>query len=440
MRPQEIISKKRDGERLSREEIEAFISGVTNASWADYQTSALLMAMYLNELNSEEQASITQAMLNSGDVLDFSEIDRPKVDKHSTGGVGDKTSLIIAPVLAACELAVPMISGRGLGHTGGTLDKLESIPGYRVDLNEAEIKSIVKKCGFVMAGQTKNLVPADKKIYALRDATATVSSVPLMVASIMSKKLAEGLDSLVLDVKTGSGAFMKTVVESERLARALIETGTTCGVKTCALITNMNEPLGMYVGNALEVFECLKILRNEAAEAMLPVSIISRELASRLLLSAGVCDSLETARQKFTESIESGRALDLFAKNIELQGGDASVCENPESLFSNELAHFEIPSTKSGVLTGIDTAGIGNFIVSFGGGRTKKEDVIDSRIGCAIHKKIRETVAIGDSLATFFLPKTVKFSVEFAEALFEFDGEFPEFTNVEGQEVIVSPR
>ena len=281
MRAQDIIQKKRDGGKLSGGEINSFIKGVTSGNWADYQTSALLMAMFIRGLDTDEQNALTSAMLHSGEVLDFSELETPVADKHSTGGVGDKTSLIIAPLVACCGISVPMISGRGLGHTGGTLDKLESISGYNVNLSTDEFKKIIKNCGFAMSGQTAEIAPADKKIYALRDATATVPLIPLIVASIMSKKLAEGLDALVLDVKTGSGAFMCEFEDSKKLARALIETGNNFGVKTVAVISDMNQPLGKFVGNALEVYECIKILRNEADSQMLPTLELSVELAAQ---------------------------------------------------------------------------------------------------------------------------------------------------------------
>ncbi len=268
MRPQEIIAKKREGAELSAENINSFIYGVCDGSWADYQISALLMAMFIRGLKQDEQEALTHAMLYSGEVLDFSDINAPKADKHSTGGVGDKTSLIIAPLVAACGVAVPMISGRGLGHTGGTLDKLEAIPGYNVKLLKAEFLALIKKCGFAMAGQTAEMAPADKKLYALRDATATVPSIPLIVASIMSKKLAEGLDALVVDVKTGSGAFMQSLEKSRTLAEELVKTGTNFGVRTEAVVSDMSQPLGKYVGNALETYECIRILQNNSDALM----------------------------------------------------------------------------------------------------------------------------------------------------------------------------
>src|SRR3954471_16864690 len=269
MRPQEIIRIKRDGGKLAREEIDAFINGVCDGTWADYQISALLMAIFVKGLDPEEQGAMTYAMLHSGEILNFSDIDKPKADKHSTGGVGDKTSLIIAPLVASCGVAVPMISGRGLGHTGGTLDKLESTPGYNVNLSTGEFRNIIEKCGFGMTGQTADIAPADKKLYAMRDATATVPYIPLIVGSIMSKKLAEGLDALVLDVKTGSGAFMKSLGDAKQLAEALVRTGKEFHVRTQAVVSDMSQPLGKFAGNALEVYECIKIMRNEADDEML---------------------------------------------------------------------------------------------------------------------------------------------------------------------------
>jgi pyrimidine-nucleoside phosphorylase len=296
MRPQEIIAKKRDGKSLSREEIDAFVAGVSAGDWADYQSSAMLMAMFIRGLDVEEQTALTHAMLYSGAVLDLSKIERPKADKHSTGGVGDKTSLIVAPLAASCGLAVPMISGRGLGHTGGTLDKLESIAGYNVNLTTSDFERIIGECGFAMMGQTAEIAPADKKLYAIRDATATVPYIPLIVASIMSKKLAEGLDALVLDVKTGSGAFMPDLADSKRLAEAMVATGKAFDVETQAVVSDMGQPLGKHVGNASEVYECIKIMRGEGNPATDPTRELSLELAARMLLLAGVAASIEEGR------------------------------------------------------------------------------------------------------------------------------------------------
>src|SRR5438477_2567912 len=288
MRPQDIIRKKRDGGELSREEIEFFVRGITRGDVADYQSTALLMAIFLNGMTDDEQAALTQAMLHSGEILDFSDISRPKADKHSTGGVGDKTSLLIAPFAAAAGVCVPMISGRGLGHTGGTLDKLESIPGYRVDLSLKEFRSVLDQAGFAMNGQTSEIAPADRKLYSLRDATATVEAIPLIVASIISKKGAAGLDAMVIDVKTGSGAFMRAQDRARELARALVRTGNSIGVKSQALITDMNQPLGRAVGNAVEVRECIELLRGEFAEGARPVLDLCIELVARMIYLSGL--------------------------------------------------------------------------------------------------------------------------------------------------------
>jgi len=402
MRPQDIITKKRDGKRLSQEEISFFIEGVTDGSWADYQTTALIMAMFLNELNADEQSFITQAMLNSGEVLDFSDIDKPKADKHSTGGVGDKTSLIIAPLAASCGLAVPMISGRGLGHTGGTLDKLESIPGFNVNLTTSEFKRIVKECGYAMAGQTADIAPADKKIYALRDATATVSTVPLIVASIMSKKLAEGLDTLVLDVKTGNGAFMVEFEDAKRLAKAMVETGISCGVKTQALITDMNQPLGKYVGNAHEVFECVKVLRNEIDENMKPMVKVSLELAARMLSLSGITESSEKGREMLLQKLESGEALEKFQQNLEMQNGMPEICDKPKKLLDESLKEFPIKAANNGFVSEIETTDIGNAISEIGGGRVKAEDTIDHAVGFSCEKKLCDEVKTGATLGVLY--------------------------------------
>src|ERR1700730_9230522 len=326
MRPQDIIRKKRDGGELSREEIFFFIDGVTHAHIADYQTSALLMAIYLNGMNHAEQQALTEAMLQSGSILDFSDIPKPKADKHSTGGVGDKTSLLIAPFAAAVGVCVPMISGRGLGHTGGTLDKLESIPGYRVDLSLKEFRAVLDRAGFGMNGQTAEIAPADKKLYALRDAPATVEAIPLIVASIISKKHAAGLDAMVMDVKTGSGAFMREHDRARALARALVTTGNSLGVRSQALITDMNEPLGRAGGNSIEVLECIVLLGGEIKKGARPVLELSIELAARMVVLAGLDSSVESARERIRQVHQSGAALECFRKNVAAQGGDPRVC------------------------------------------------------------------------------------------------------------------
>ena len=402
MRPQDIIAKKRDGRELTDSEMADFVRGACDASWADYQISALVMAMFIRGLSDAEGETLVREMLHSGQVLDFSDIDRPKADKHSTGGVGDKCSLVIAPLAAACGVAVPMISGRGLGHTGGTLDKLESIPGFNVNLTSEEFHRVIRECGYAMAGQTADIAPADKKIYALRDATATVPYIPLIVASIMSKKLAEGLDALVLDVKTGSGAFMQKREDAVALAKAMVECGGKFGVRTEAVVTDMGQPLGKYVGNALEVYECVKILRNEVEPAVEPTRDISIELSARMLVLTGIAKDLEKAKKTCVEKLESGGALELFRRNVELQGGNASVCDHPESLVSADVSRFDIVTESDGYITAVDTMAIGDGMCVLGGGRTKAEDSIDPAVGFASDLKIGDRVDQGQSLATIF--------------------------------------
>ncbi len=402
MRPQEIIANKRDGQELSQREIEAFVNGVTNETWADYQISALLMAIFLRGFSLDEQNNLTKAMLESGDSIDFSDIDAPKADKHSTGGVGDKTSLIIAPMVAACGVSVPMISGRGLGHTGGTLDKLESIVGYNVNLTTEQFKQVIKSCGFAMSGQTKKLVPADRKLYALRDATATVESVPLIVSSVMSKKLVEGLDALVLDVKTGSGAFMQKSDDAKNLAAALVKTGNDFGVKTEAVISDMNQPLGKFVGNALEVFECIKILRGEIDASMSATLELSIELSARMLVLCGVVDTIQDSRFKIQDSLESGKALEKFRQNIELQNGNPNICDKPENLLDKSLIKIEIKAKTAGFVTEIDATAIGEAVSKIGGGRIKIEDKIDFAVGFECVKKLSDKLETGETMGFIF--------------------------------------
>lgn len=406
MRPQEIIAKKRDGKVLSDIDIGLFIDGVCDGSWADYQISALVMAMFMGGMNQREQDSITRAMLESGTVMDFSDIDAPKADKHSTGGVGDKTSLVIAPIAAACGIAVPMISGRGLGHTGGTLDKLESIPGFDVNLSFPRFKKILKTCGMALAGQTKNIAPADKKIYALRDATATVPTIPLIVASIMSKKLAEGLDALVLDVKTGSGAFIAEFARSKQLAEALCKTGIAFGVNTEALVTDMSEPLGKYVGNAVETYECIKILRGESDAAMMPTLDLSIELTANMLVQTRIAATQKEAKAKVKLALDSGDALERFRRNIELQSGDPSICDKPEKLLTKRLRKHEIVSPKNGYVSTVDALAVGQAVRDIGGGRVKAEDSVDHAVGFESVSKIGAKVKKGDVLGIVYTRTT----------------------------------
>ncbi len=402
MTPQDLIRKKRDGARFTENDIETFINGVSDGSWADYQITALVMAMFIHGLNLTEQSALVRAMLHSGETLDFSDVDAPKADKHSTGGVGDKTSLIIAPLAAACGVAVPMISGRGLGHTGGTLDKLESIPGYNVRLTKPQIKQVLKKCGFALAGQTKKLVPADRKLYALRDACAMVESVPLIVASIMSKKLAEGLDALVLDVKTGNGAFMDTLWDARVLAKYLVAAGKDFGVNTEAVISDMNQPLGRFAGNALEVFECLNIMRGEVDELSQPTLDLSIELTARILVLTGVESDFEAACAKCLDKIWDGSALEKFRENIALQKGDPSICDDPGKLLEKGIKRIDLVANESGFVTEIETRAVGAAICEIGGGRVKAEDGIDYAVGLECKSKLGDEISKGDVLGTVY--------------------------------------
>jgi pyrimidine-nucleoside phosphorylase len=402
LRPQDVIRKKRDGERLSREEISFFIDGVTRGTVADYQISALLMAIYLNGMDDAEQEMLTNAMLHSGNTLDFSDIAKPKADKHSTGGVGDKTSLLIAPLVAACGVCVPMISGRGLGHTGGTLDKLESIPGYRVDLSAGEFERVLKSVGYAMSGQTAELAPADKKMYALRDATSTVEAIPLIVASIISKKGAAGLEAMVIDVKVGSGAFMRDEDRARALAHALVRTGNACGIRTRALLTDMNQPLGQAVGNSLEVKECIELLRGEGTEGAQPVLELSLELAAHMLVLSHVDESLAAARDRLRITLNSGRALECFRQNVAAQGGEPRVCDDPAGFLPLVQESFKVESPRSGFVTKVNTAEIGHAIAAIGGGRVRIEDAIDPTVGFIAEARIGDGVSEGATIGTVY--------------------------------------
>jgi pyrimidine-nucleoside phosphorylase len=408
LRPQDVIRKKRDGLSLTREEINFFIDGVTSGNVADYQISALLMAVYLKGMNQDEQQALTEAMLNSGNILDFSDIPKPKADKHSTGGVGDKTSLIIAPMVAACGVCVPMISGRGLGHTGGTLDKLESIPGYRVNLSADEFKRVLDDVGYAMAGQTAELAPADKKMYALRDATATVEAIPLIVASIISKKGAAGLDAMVIDVKVGNGAFMREPERAKELAHALVSTGNSCGIQTRALLTDMNQPLGEAVGNSLEVVECIELLRGDVSEGARPVLELSVELCAHMLLLAKVDETIEAARERLQGVLDSGEALECLRRNIEAQGGEPRVCDDPTGFLPLVKESVRVESPRSGYITNIDTAEIGHTIAAIGGGRVRIEDVIDPTVGFLAELKLGDRVSAGDSIGVVYCADQTK--------------------------------
>src|SRR5947208_806844 len=367
MRAVDIIASKRDGRALSLEEIRYFVDGVTAGTLPDYQASALLMAVVLRGRTAEDTAWLTDAMDHSGVRVDLGDIPGVKVDKHSTGGVGDKTSLILAPLAAACGLLVPMMSGRGLGHTGGTLDKLEAIPGFRVSLSLDEMKTALREVGCAMIGQTAQIAPADKKLYALRDVTATVESIPLISASIMSKKIAEGIDALVLDVKTGSGAFMKTEADSRRLAESLVSIGNASGVRTQAVITAMDQPLGRAVGNALEVVECLEVLKGGGPRDLIDVSI---ELTARMLVAGGVAANRAAGERLARESIASGAGLERFRRIIEQQGGEPRVVDDYDRL-PKAPARQIVTAARSGYVSRLDAELIGRASVSLGAGRDR---------------------------------------------------------------------
>ncbi|GIL17135.1 MAG: thymidine phosphorylase [Oligoflexia bacterium] len=395
MLPAEIIKKKRNGQSLSNEEIQFFIRSYTDGSLPDYQMSALLMAIYFSGMNEAETLSLTKAMLNSGVVVDFSNLALHKVDKHSTGGVGDKTSLILGPIVAAAGVAVPMISGRGLGHTGGTLDKLESIPGFNTQISIDDFKSMIAKHGISFIGQTKEICPADKKIYALRDVTATVESLPLICASIMSKKLAEGIDSLVLDVKFGNGAFMKTAEKAEELARALMSIAQGYGKKVSALITNMNQPLGRFAGNALEVEECLSIMKNEGHPMDQDTRELSLKLSAEMLYLAGKAKTKADGYKLATEILESGKALAKFEELCKIQGGDLSRLPKPKH-------QVLIKSTEDGFVSTMETEKIGVIGIQIRAGRAQTTDLIEPTAGIQFHKKVGDKVSAGETLFTLF--------------------------------------
>jgi pyrimidine-nucleoside phosphorylase/thymidine phosphorylase len=396
MRAVDLIRKKRDNQELTREEIEFLIRGCTRGEIPDYQMSAWLMSVWLRGMSGAELAALTESMLRSGEVLDLSDVPGRKVDKHSTGGVGDKTSLVLAPIAAAGGLRVPMISGRGLGHTGGTLDKLESIPGFNVNLSLAEFRRVLRECGMALIGQTSEIAPADKKIYALRDVTATVESPNLICASIMSKKLAEGIDALVLDVKTGSGAFMKKEEDSVHLAKLMVETGGRMGKKVVALITDMDQPLGATAGHSLEVAECVETLSGGGPKDLRELSI---ELSAWMFFLGERCASVKEGRQLAEEMIASGKAKAKFREAIRLQGGDARVVDEPGRL-PQAKARAAVASGKAGFVVATQCEQLGTACAVLGGGREKKEDTIDLSVGLVFHKKIGDRVEKGEPLCT----------------------------------------
>jgi len=396
MRAVDIIRKKRDAAELSREEIEFLISGATHDRIPDYQLAAFLMAVVWRGMTRAELAALTESMLHSGSVLDWSDLPDAKVDKHSTGGVGDKTSLIVAPIVGAAGLYVPMISGRGLGHTGGTLDKLEAIPGFNVHLKLPEFRRVLTLARCALIGQTPEIAPADKKLYALRDVTATVESPYLITASIMSKKMAEGIDALVLDVKTGAGAFMKKQQDAEYLAELMVETGTRMGKKIVALITDMEQPLGRKIGNALEVEECIEVLQGGGPADLRELSV---ELAAWMLVLGGRTKSVDEGRELAGEMIASGRARDTFREVVKLQGGEPRILEDP-GLLPKAKHTARLPAKRSGYVTAIHCEQVGVASMILGGGREQKEDSVDPGVGLVLEKKIGDAVRAGENLCT----------------------------------------
>ncbi|MEJ2052372.1 MAG: thymidine phosphorylase [Calditrichaceae bacterium] len=397
MTPYELISKKRDGFELSNEEITFLVKEFTSGRLPEYQMSAFLMAVYFQEMTDRETMALTRCMMKSGDIVDLSEIPGIKVDKHSTGGVGDKVSIVLAPIVAAAGVPVPMISGRGLGHTGGTLDKLESIPGFRVDYSIKEYKEKISKIGVCMIGQTPNLVPADKKMYALRDVTATIQSIPLITGSIMSKKLAEGIDALVLDVKTGRGAFMQDYDKSEKLAKKLIAVGEQFDKPTSAYITGMHEPLGNRIGNWLEIEECIDALNGNGPEDLMEVT---HTLSGTMIFLGGKAKSIEEGISQSKKMIESGRAWNKFLEIVKEQNGDVSYVESTEQRVKTEIT-AEIKADESGFIQSIDALEIGLTSVSLGAGRQKADDVIDPDAGIILHKKTGEGVEKNETILSF---------------------------------------
>ena len=394
----DLIRRKRDGGELTAEEIQYIIARYTEGAIPDYQVAALLMAIVLKQMTRAELAALTEAMLHSGSVLDFSDLPGKKVDKHSTGGVGDKTSLVIAPLVAAAGVPVPMISGRGLGHTGGTLDKLESIPGFNVNLSLEEFRRVLSTCGCGLIGQTAEIAPADKKLYSLRDVTGTVESPYLICASIMSKKLAEGIDGLVLDVKTGSGAFMKKIEDSIFLAELMVETGKRMGKHMVALITDMDQPLGRKIGNSLEIEECIEVLRGEGPDDLRELCL---ELAGWMFYVSGRTTTVALGRELAAALIANRSGLEKFREIIWLQGGNRDVIDDTNLLprAANRLA---ILSPASGFVGSIQCEHVGTAGVVLGGGREKKEDSVDPSVGLILHKKVGDEVRAGEPLCTVF--------------------------------------
>ncbi|MCJ0968060.1 pyrimidine-nucleoside phosphorylase [Mammaliicoccus sciuri] len=398
MRMVDVIAKKRDGKELTKEEIEYFVKGYTAGDIPDYQASSLAMAIYFQDMTDEERANLTMAMVESGDQIDLSEIEGIKVDKHSTGGVGDTTTLVLAPLVAALDVPVAKMSGRGLGHTGGTIDKLEAVEGFHVEISEQEFIDLVNKDKVAVIGQTGNLTPADKKLYGLRDVTGTVNSIPLIASSIMSKKIAAGADAIVLDVKTGAGAFMKTIEDSELLAHAMVKIGNNVGRNTMAIISDMSQPLGRAIGNGLEVKEAIETLKGEGPEDLTELVLT---LGSQMVVLAKKAETLDEAREKLLEVIQNGKALEKFKVFLENQGGDGSVVDDVTKLPQAQFT-FEVKAETSGYVSHIVADEIGVASMLLGAGRATKDDIIDLAVGLVLNKKVGDKVEAGESLVTIY--------------------------------------
>ncbi len=398
MRPYDVILKKRNGKKLSKEEMKFMVMGFVNGEVPDYQMAAFLMAVYFKHMDDEERYDLTEIMSSSGDTIDLSQIPGVKVDKHSTGGVGDKTTLVLAPMVASCGLPVAKMSGRGLGHTGGTVDKLESIPGFQTALTEEKFMDNVKHHGIAIVGQTANLAPADKKIYALRDVTATIDEISLIASSIMSKKLAAGADGIVLDVKVGSGAFMKDISSATDLARAMVDIGKRHGKETVALLTDMDKPLGLTVGNALEVEEVIETLKGKGPKDLEDLCV---ELGAQMLRIGRISPDLDSARKTLRESIESGKALDKFRELVEIQGGNPGVTDDLSILKISSKTH-EVLSPTDGYVYSMDAEKIGIASMTLGAGRARKEDKIDLSVGIKLLKKTGDRVQKGEALCVLY--------------------------------------
>ena len=396
MRMIDIIEKKRDGKSLTKEEIEFFVNGYTHEEVPDYQASSLAMAIFFQDMNDEERAALTMSMVNSGEKIDLSDINGIKVDKHSTGGVGDTTTLVLAPLVAAVGVPVAKMSGRGLGHTGGTIDKLESVKGFNVEISEKDFIKLVNDNQVAVIGQSGNLTPADKKLYALRDVTGTVNSIPLIASSIMSKKIAAGADAIVLDVKTGSGAFMKTLDDAEALAHAMVRIGNNVGRNTMAIISDMSQPLGNAIGNALELKEAISTLKGNGPKDLTELVLT---LGSQMVVLAEQATSLDEARQMLIDAIKTGKALNKFKTFLSNQGGDDSIVDSPEKLPSAKY-QVEFKAKKDGYITEIIANEIGVVSMMLGAGRQTKEDVIDLGVGIVLNKKVGEHVEKGENILT----------------------------------------